>query len=723
MPKISLLFILLLAACSRPETADLVLSVTGQTTAETPSSERLYSHFIEIGFGYQVPPLMAERFFNRSFEPFVPYNGKSKNSFGLLLGDGAYIQDWSGEAWYHSGYEHNAWYAAPGDPGNPALITDTSHYLVPASSIAQVQLIPMPGGCGHGHQFLRIINTEPEDLAGLAQDGKWLESGKSYQFRGYFRSLSGELPVEICLYPEGSWEESVFTYTLPITEKFESYTLDIPHEAATGRYTFALFIPPGSQVDADAFSLLPEDHFFGWKPATMQAIKQLNPGVIRFPGGCFASFYDWKNGIGDPDSRKPEPSFFWGGMNYNDFGTAEYAMMCREVGAEMMICINMHTPGKEHYLNHNRNPWQNIDYALPQFTDFEKGVQEAVDWLAYCNLEAGEHPMADLRVSHGFKEPFGVQYWEMDNETVRWFSPEAYARAVVTYSKAMKAIDPSIKIGMVTYDFTDHIPDMLEIAGAHIDFFADRDDSGDDRLDRLTRMIESYNQDHHTDIKYCNTEWQVHPYGAPNPKEEVDPRYLYGHQTSIKRAMVLGTWYCGLKAAGYLLNWQQYGEVVDFVNFNNFSNTHGQAVIETPKEGAYLTAPGKVYELLSRSPARWPLCISEYQPSRQDLIQGHAAWSLNKDTLVLFALNRTDTLRTLEFKLDSLHFKPKTLHYSVLDADDIFARSKIDLPDEIRRKEWETRHKETSIRIKSLPRSFTQVVCTETGIRDPGSDQ
>ena len=124
-------------------------------------------------------------------------------------------------------------------------------------------------------------------------------------------------------------------------------------------------------------------------------------------------------------------------------------------------------------------------------------------------------------------------------------SAEEYAELVVRYSKAMKALDPTIKIGMVTYDFTDKVPAMLEIAGKHIDFFADRDDYEDGRLDMMIGLLENYNQKNNTAIKYCNTEWQVHPYGAKNPKDEVDEQFLYGHKTEIKRSMVLGTWYCG----------------------------------------------------------------------------------------------------------------------------------------------------------------------------------
>ncbi len=695
---------------------DLTLKVSKNEYSETPISPLLYSHFIEIGFGYQIAPMQAELLFNRSFENFPPYNGRSKNSFGFLLPDNKYISDWSGESWYHSGYEHNSWYAAPGKPDEPWIITDESTFFKLNTKDIKVKLELNNSISIHGERSIRIQNKENEHWGGIAQDGKRMVNGKKYFFTGYLKlikDLIGSGPssgVELRIYQEGMWDEPVVTHKINITDEFAKYTVEIPYDGPTEQMTFALFIPPLSEVDIDAFSLLPEDHFYKWKAETVETVKKLNPGLIRFPGGCFASFYDWKQGVGPYDLRVPEPSYFWGGLNNNDLGTAEFAMLCNKVGCEMMLCINMYHPWKKEYLLDSRNPWQDNSYVLPQFSDIEKGIKDAVDWLAYCNLKSGTHPMADLRAEHGFEAPFEVKYWEMDNETVRWMSAEEYAELVVRYSKAMKALDPTIKIGMVTYDFTDKVPAMLEIAGKHIDFFADRDDYEDGRLDMMIGLLENYNQKNNTAIKYCNTEWQVHPYGAKNPKDEVDEQFLYGHKTEIKRSMVLGTWYCGLKAAGYLMDWQRKGSIVDFVNYNNFSNTHGQAVLETPKEGAYLTAPGKLYELISRTPAKWPLKIEEYKANRTDMLQVQVAFSAERDSLVLYALNRTDSIKYLDINLSALDIKYKKVSYSMLEADDIFARTKIDKPNEIRRKDWEAKYRGKSLFLECPPRSFTQAI-------------
>lgn len=710
---ISLLIFISIFGCQPSVEPDFSFKITPEETAPTPVSPLLYSHFIEIGFGYQITPLMAELFFNRSFEKFPPYNGKSKNSFGLLLKDGRYIEDWSGEAWFHSGYEHDNWYVAPGQPNNPAIITDESTYFVKESPEIDVSIKLVEGGCGHGAQSILVTNREQARWGGFAQDGKYFEAGNSYRFSGFLKSVSGEIIVEVRFYTQGKWEEPFFTVRFILDDKFKKYECTIPYTGTSGKVTFSLFLSPESSIEADAFSLFPENHFFGWKKSTVEIMKKLNPGLIRFPGGCFASFYDWKNGIGDKNLRQPEPSYFWGGLNNNDLGTDEFAMLCNEIGAEMMMCVNMYLPQKETYLNSERNPWQYSDYDLPQFTDSEKGIKNGADWVAYCNLKEGEHKMAGLRVKNGHRQPFGIGYWEVDNEAARWLSAEDYAREVVKYSKAMKAVDPTIKIGMITYDYTDKIPEMLEIAGEYVDFFADRDDWQEGRVEELIALLNNFNSENGTEIKYCNTEWQVHPYGAPNPKEEVDERFLYGHRTKIKRAMVLGTWHCGLKTAGYLMHWQRQGGMVDFVNFNNLSNTHGQAVIETPKEGAYLTAPGKVYELVSRTPARRPLVFDGYEADRNDMVQGQAAYNLTRDTLVIYALNRTDTARVMGFDYSLLGKDFAVLNISVLAADDLFARNKINLPNEIQRTDRVEEIKDDLLRLDSPPRSFTQVVLTK----------
>ena len=86
-----------------------------------PISKKLASNFIELGYGLQVEGMAAEMFFNRSFEPFYPYRLINKLWFDLLEDEndlGSRCEtDWRVFDWYHSSYEHNAWFAFPGVAG------------------------------------------------------------------------------------------------------------------------------------------------------------------------------------------------------------------------------------------------------------------------------------------------------------------------------------------------------------------------------------------------------------------------------------------------------------------------------------------------------------------------------------------------------------------------------------------------------------------------------
>ena len=95
---------------------------------------------------------------------------------------------------------------------------------------------------------------------------------------------------------------------------------------------------PG-KIWLDQVSLMPESwrQAGGYRPDLLQAIAGLRPPVIRWPGGCFASPYRWKDGIGPQHKRGPHPSNMWDDKEVNSFGTDEFVAMCRRVGAEPLI--------------------------------------------------------------------------------------------------------------------------------------------------------------------------------------------------------------------------------------------------------------------------------------------------------------------------------------------------------------------------------------------------
>lgn len=531
-----------------------------------------------------------------------------------------------------------------------------------------------------------MVNDDPAEWGALAQEGKYLRKGETYTFAGMFKSHGAPLDAEIRLYPRGQWQRPFAVLKLrDINSRYAMKTVAWRNGTSQGYATFSLWIPPRASITADDFSLLPASSFHGWREDVVRVIGSLSPKLFRFPGGCFASFYDWRNGVGPLSKRPPDPSYFWGGMNYNELGTDEFAAMCKRVGAEMMFAVNLYHPRKKDYLLTVPNkPPANATHSfdMTRFTDLEKGASQAANWVAYCNLPAGKHPMADLRAKNGNVTPWGVKYWELDNETYRWFTAEEYAQAAVVYARAMKAVDPGVKIGLVTYGrFRPQVPALLETAGRDIDFLADRSDA-EEGLDSILEVMRAYNERRGRRLFYANTEWL--------PRETVERQRADNAVIGISRAELwdrMSRWRTGMLVLANMMSWQRRGGDVAWVNFNNLSNTHAQSAMETPKETAFLTACGLAMAAMARSPAAWPLRLEGYRAKVADEFQVQAAWDLARRRLVLYVLNRTGERRDVVFDLSGLgrEFRRGTL--SVVTAGGLQAKNSVDAPHAVRREE------------------------------------
>jgi len=130
-------------------------------------------------------------------------------------------------------------------------------------------------------------------------------------------------------------------------------------------------------------------------------VKRLGKVVVRWPGGCFADKYHWRDGIG-PREKRPRRFGRWREETEpNHFGTHEFIHFCRLCDVEPYFAANVGTGTAE----------------------------EFQQWVEYCNAPAGRTTLADERVSNGDSAPFGVRYWGVGNES--WgcggkFTPEDY---------------------------------------------------------------------------------------------------------------------------------------------------------------------------------------------------------------------------------------------------------------------------------------------------------
>ncbi len=164
----------------------------------------------------------------------------------------------------------------------------------------------------------------------------------------------------------------------------------------------------------------------GYRPDLLKAVADIKPPIIRWPGGCFASAYRWKDGIGPQSKRKVYPREIWDDLDINSYGTDEFIRMCEKIGAEPLIVVNIGTR------NWNDNP------------DPEEFMQDVLDWIEYCNGPATSK-WGKVRAENGRRKPYNVKYWEIDNET--WhMGVDRYIEAVKRFAPAMKKKDPTIKL-------------------------------------------------------------------------------------------------------------------------------------------------------------------------------------------------------------------------------------------------------------------------------------
>jgi alpha-N-arabinofuranosidase len=146
----------------------------------------------------------------------------------------------------------------------------------------------------------------------------------------------------------------------------------------------------------------------GIRTDVVEALRRLDPPVLRWPGGCFADDYHWRDGVGPREGRPRRLNIHWGNaLEPNHFGTHEFVDLCRQIGAEPYICLNL-----------GSGP-----------------PREAREWVEYCN-GTGNSTLTEQRRQNGSSEPFNVRYWGIGNEL--WgcgghLQPAAYAAEVKRY--------------------------------------------------------------------------------------------------------------------------------------------------------------------------------------------------------------------------------------------------------------------------------------------------
>ena len=193
----------------------------------------------------------------------------------------------------------------------------------------------------------------------------------------------------------------------------------------------------------------------GFRKDVLEAARNLNVTLLRWPGGNFASNYHWRDGIGPRDKRPARLEMAWGTTESNRFGTHEFLQYVELLGTQPYICVNLGT-----------GTWE-----------------EAQQWVEYVNSSV-DTAVTRQRKENGRAQPWKVTYWGLGNEMdgpwqMGHRSAEDYGKHALEAAKLMKLTDPSIKLvaaGSSNYnpgaDWTGWNRTVLEHLKRHADYLA-----------------------------------------------------------------------------------------------------------------------------------------------------------------------------------------------------------------------------------------------------------
>ena len=334
--------------------------------------------------------------------------------------------------------------------------------------------------------------------AGIRQKRIFIDAGHKYD--GVVWVRRGEGSPQLTLRVSGEQGQQIAVVALPLPGSgWDAVKYSFDSSVRDTQASVEIAVTGNGSLLVDYVSLMRADvrRDGMLRPDLLQALSDLAPPFIRWPGGSFASTYKWKNGIGPQVERKYSPNLFWGGYSdYDGFGTDEFLGLCRKLNAEPLIVLP--APGTD--------PAQ-IEYAM--------------DWVRYVNDLPGTE-WGRRRAANGHPEPYGVRYFQIDNEPMNnGFTAERYAAIVNAYGSRLRTLAPNARIvacGQKRSNDLAWSQKVIDLAGRNFDILGvhnyeyepDAYESGIRRIrDSLTKLRDYIRLSAHPGVEIAVLEWNL----------------------------------------------------------------------------------------------------------------------------------------------------------------------------------------------------------------------
>jgi len=375
-----------------------------------------------------------------------------------------------------------------------------------------------------------------------------------------------------------------------------------------------------------------------WREDVVGITQELAPTLMRW-GGCFCSYYRWKEGVGPMSARRPMLNQLWGGIYMNQVGTHEFVDFCRRVGADPLIVVNFESDGRKYW-------------AVSPKGDIRSGdAKEAGEWVDYCNS-----PSNSLRQQHGVKDPYNVRLWQIGNETSydEGIDVDTAAKKTVEFAKAMRQADPAVEI--IGWGDSGWAPRMAEIAGEQLQYIAFHNGLGPGGEGSPLHGIE-YRRDPDKTWTYLMRACQAQQEKIDDMRQQVAKYHILLALTEChfglpgrNRCEVLSTWAAGVANARVLNVHERNGDLLKIATLADFCGTRWQnnaIMIPVPGGKSFMMPVAMVMSLYRRHSGRQAVGVAR-TPDGLD-----ATASRTGDRIFLHVVNthRTRSVKSV-FQID-----------------------------------------------------------------------
>jgi alpha-N-arabinofuranosidase len=428
----------------------------------------------------------------------------------------------------------------------------------------------------------------------------------------------------------------------------------------------------------------------------VEALKKLKVPVLRWPGGCFADNYHWKDAIGPKKERRPIENVSWGNVREdNAFGTHEFLELCEMLNAEPYLAVNMGSGT----------------------------VQEASEWVQYVNHANGSSLLTDMRKKNGRPAPWNVKYWGVGNESwdcgghmsVDYYINEykRYATFMTSYGNTEGLFRIAVGPGTEDYKWTEslmkNIPlKMMDGVSVHHYSVINWSDKGSATnfseaeyfrtmeqawkmeafVTKNSAIMDKY--DPQKKLALIVDEWG----GWYEPEPGTNKDFLY-QQNTMRDAMI----------AGLTLNiFNNHADRVRMANVAQIVNVL-QAVILTKDEKLLLTPTYHVMEMYNvhQDALLLPLTVTsnDYQLADGKIKAVNASASKDKNGNVHISVVNIDARKDQQIKIDLAGLDARTVKGRILTSGRLQDYNSFEQPEKIKPLDF----KSASLKNNSL--SFT----------------